>query len=123
MLKDIMKKKYKCSYCDFVGREKKERDAHLKRKHKKDLQYCSLCDYWTVRKAGLKHHIKRVHEKMRNFKCRRRKCDYASYSKCDLMKHIISVHEKNFKYDCKLCEYSCLRFYDLRRHKRIHNME
>ena len=111
-------------FCNFVGREKKERDAHLKIKHKKELYYCSLCDYWTVRKAELKHHIKRVHEKMRNFKCRRRKCDYASYSKCDLRYHIRLIHEKNFKYGCKLCKYSCLAFHDLRRHKlRVHNME
>ena len=117
-------KKYKCSYCGFVGGEKKERDVHLERKHKKELHYCSLCDYWAVRKTTLLSHFNRVHGDIKNFKCRRRECDYIAYSKGDLVLHITSFHENDFKYDCKLCEYSCLRFYDLRRHKlRIHNME
>ena len=89
---------------------------------------CEPCNFKSKYKLSLDNHLvstlhltgkKKVRsDKVRLDKCP--KCDYETYAEKDVVFHVKSIHEKNFSVTCEFCDYSCLTFDRLRRHKKTH---
>ena len=62
----MMRPRVKCSRCDFTGKQGKEMDSHVERKHKTEFK-CKVCNFVTRTKALRRRHMKSNHE--RKVKC------------------------------------------------------
>ena len=57
----MMRPRVKCSRCDFTGKQGKEMDSHVERKHKTEFK-CKVCNFVTRTKALRRRHMKTNHE-------------------------------------------------------------
>ena len=86
---------YKCTECDFRGKDKQKLDSHMFRKHGifSSRKYeCQACDYKAIQEHILRQHVKAVHDKIKDLVCPH--CNFVTAWRTWLNQHIKKVHPK-----------------------------
>ena len=81
-----LKPRVKCSKCDFTGKQGKEMQGHVERKHQTEFK-CNECNFVTEKKVLRRQHIRRFHGKK---KCG--SCNYEAENGSTLKMHRQSEH-------------------------------
>jgi predicted RNA-binding Zn-ribbon protein involved in translation (DUF1610 family) len=82
-----LKPRVKCSKCDFTGKQGKEMERHIERKHQTEFK-CRECNFVTGKKVLRRQHMKRAHDKKK--KCE--SCNFEAENGSTLKTHRQSEH-------------------------------
>ncbi|CAG9814966.1 unnamed protein product [Phaedon cochleariae] len=121
MHEDTHLKVYKCTECEFITRQKRFLNEHLRcHRHVQQTEYaCPICPFKTIYKHSIKKHslVHKDPDEVKMFDCE--KCSYRTKRPQDLRQHVKAIHEEITEvFECGVCPYTTKNKNALRIHKR-----